>query len=385
MLKVKLTRDLRKNILRGHPWIYREAIQASQQVNKACLCEVLDKKGKTLAWAIYSPQGPLALRIISVNKKPPNKKLYEDRLFKALQLRKTLLNDQNNCFRLINGEGDSLPGFVCDIYNHIAVIQFDGLQCFEFWDQDWLAQWLLENLDIKSVYFKPRKSDSIEPKSWGEGLQSQLVTVTENAKKFLVNYVDGQKTGFFLDQRDNRSYLGSFSEGQKVLNLFSYTGGFSIYAGAGGANQVTSVDLSGPALELADKAWLENGFAKEKHSSVCIDVFEFVNKTSEVWDIVMVDPPSMTHSEKNKSQAKKSYSDLFAQSAHLVAPGKHLVLSSCSSHISFQDFFEIIDEALSQVRRTGKILKVSGQGVDHPFPHYCHELRYLKFVHLVLN
>lgn len=384
MLKVQLTRDLRKNILRGHPWVYREAIEPLKKVDQACLCEVLDKKRKPLGWGLYSPEGPLALRLLSLEKKPPGQKFFSDRMQQALNLRLPLRSPQTTAFRLFNGEGDGLPGLICDVYGELAVIQFDGSACFEFWDQDFVAQWLLENASVKSVYCKPRRSDDREGRFWGQS-QKPVIEVLENGHKFLVNFIEGQKTGFFLDQRENRQYLKTLAQGKRVLNLFSYTGGFSIYAGAGGAEQVTSVDLSEPALDLAEKSWTANGFKEGAHQTLAVDVFDFMEKELGQYDIVMVDPPSMTHSEKTKNTAVNTYTDLFAKSSKLVKSGGHLVLSSCSSHISFEDFFSIIDEALSQGRRNGQILRVSGQGSDHPFPHYCRELRYLKFVDLILN
>ncbi len=385
MLKVQLTRDLRKNILRGHPWIYREAIKEPKKGQEPCLCEVLDKKKQGVAWAIYSPEGPLALRGLSTQRKPPNQKFFSDRMHEAWLQRQSLRSEGTNAYRLWNGEGDQLPGLVCDIYNGLAVIQFDGSACFQFWDKEFIADWLLEKEEVQTVFCKPRRSDSFSGKHWGKTPDSQVVEILENGQKFLVDYVEGQKTGFFLDQRENRNYIKSISKGKKVLNLFSYSGGFSIYAGKGGATAVKSVDLSPQALELAQKAWTLNGLKSEKHETETADVFKFIESEADSYNVVIVDPPSMSHLEKTKHQAVKTYTDLFAKASSLVAPGDHLVLSSCSSHISFDDFLNIIDEALSQARRTGRILKISGQGPDHPFPHYCRELRYLKFVDLVLN
>ncbi len=365
--------------------MYREAIAEPAHQTGASLCEIVDKKRQTVGWGIYSPEGPLALRVISIDKKPPGRGYFEKIMGAAWLLRASLRGKDTSAYRLFNGEGDGLPGMVCDVYDSVAVLQFDGPHCFDFWDQEFVAGWLLSKESIETVYQKPRRSESREARTWGAPLQQDVVTIKENGAVFHVNIVDGQKTGFFLDQRDNRQYLKTIARDQKVLNLFSYTGGFSIYAGLGDAREVTSVDLSAPALELADQSWIANGLPKSQHRSQAVDVFDFVEKAQEKWDIVMVDPPSMSHSEKTKPQAVKSYTDLFAQSARLVGKGKHLILSSCSSHISSEDFLNIADEALSQARRTGKILRISGQGMDHPFPHFCRELRYLKFVHIVLN
>ncbi len=386
LILVKLKRDLRKSVLRGHPWLYQDSVEVNKGKNEVGLCRVVDKKGEFLAWGFYSPDSALCVRILSLDKKQtPDQKLYEIRLRRAQSLRKSFKNSETNCYRLVNGEGDLLPGFVCDIYNDVAVLQFDGESCYQFWNQDEIALWLLENLPVKTVYFKPRSSDNREPQTWGEKLSSPLVEVKESGLSYLVNIEQGQKTGFFLDQRQNRKYIQTFVKDLKVLNLFSYTGGFSVAAGSGGAKEVTSVDLAPEAVNLSDQNWRLNGFKPENHKAFCKDVFEFLENQKELWDFVIVDPPSMTHSEKTKHRAMESYTHLFAKAARVVKEDQHLVLSSCSSHISFEDFFEIINESLSLARRKGQILQVAGQGFDHPFPHYGQELRYLKFVHLQLS
>jgi len=212
-----------------------------------------------------------------------------------------------------------------------------------------------------------------------------VVTVSENGVLFKVDIVHGQKTGFFLDQRDNRQYVKNTSRGKTVLNLFSYTGGFSIYAGVGGAAKVASLDIAEGAIRLSEENWALNGLDPKKHISLCVDVFKYLTGESEMWDHIIVDPPSMSHSEDQKQRAIAKYIELFATAAKKVKKQGQLSLSSCSSHVSFEDFFEITNEALSQARRKGQILRVSGQGPDHPFPHISHEQRYLKYIHLALD
>lgn len=405
MFEVTLNRNLRRNVLRGHPWIYREAIrglgpltgashkQGNNQKN-AQLTKVLDQKGVFLAWAVFDPHSVLALRILSCEKDPPGNKNLNKKLEKAFSLRQVsfgagLSVGKTNGYRLVNGEGDGLPGFVCDIYDTVAVIQFDGVGMKEFWPSDLISDWLLQNTFVKSVYDKSRMNKS-EKLIWVAGEEKneserRSVRIIENDVNFFVDIENGQKTGFFFDQRDNRQFVGSISRDRSMLNLFSYTGGFSMYAGAGGAKHVVSVDMAADALKLADESWAANEF-KGSHQSVSADVFDFLEKNkTEKWDMIVVDPPSMAHSEDQKNIAIKKYTNTFALAAKQVVKNGQLSLSSCSSHISFQDFFSIIEEALSLARRKGQILRVSGQGVDHPFPHFCHELRYLKFVHLILD
>lgn len=384
MLKIKLNRNLRRSILRGHPWIYREALAQAPKVETAQMVGVLDNKGEQLGWAIYDPHGPLSLRMLSLEKKPPNAVYFDQQLQRALDLRHNLNLENTDAFRLINGEADFLPGLVCDIYGPTAVVQFDGRGPSEFWDKPHVADWILRNAPVKSVVEKSRRNAEGDLNLLAGTASATTLEIRENGVAFKVDIDKGQKTGFFLDQRDNRQYVRTISLGKSVLNLFSYTGGFSVYAGLGGASKVASLDVAEGAIRNSEENWALNGLPKEKHTGLAVDVFEYLNGPEEKWDHVIVDPPSMGHSEEQKDRAVAKYTELFAASAKRVVSGGQLSLSSCSSHISFEDFFEIIREALSIARRRGQILRVSGQAPDHPFLHSSHEQRYLKFVHLVL-
>ena len=399
-IKIKLTRNLRKSVQQGHPWVYREAISAVR-TDQATLAQVSDAKGE-LAWAIYDPHSPLALRILSTDSAPPSMAngFFQRRFERALAARSSVISQtpdrQTTAFRLFNGEGDLLPGLVCDVYGDIAVLQFDGQGPGEFWEKTEIANWLLAHAPVKTVIEKTRRNaERTIHHLAGAEIKSALsdepatVIIQENGARYLVNLEKGQKTGFFLDQRDNRFYVRQSSKGKSVLNLFSYTGGFSISAGLGGAKHVASVDISQGAIDMAAENWKLNGLDPQKHQGHAVDVFEFLKAipkaANEKWDHIIVDPPSMSHSEDRREIAIQKYIDLFAVAAKGVRPHGEISLSSCSSHVSFDDFFKIITESMSQTRRRGQILRVSGQGSDHPFPHACPELRYLKFVHLILD
>ena len=383
-LKIKLTRNLRRSIMRGHPWVYREALSSAPRLDRAQLAQVSDAKGE-LAWAIYDPHGPLSLRILTTDAAPPSRAIFEDRFARALSLRNGVRSPETNSFRLFNGEGDLLPGLVCDVYDSVAVVQFDGQGPGEFWDRELVANWLIANLKSRSVIEKTRRNTERTTEHLAGEASPAEVVISENGARFKVNLEKGQKTGFFLDQRENRAYVRAHSRGKSVLNLFSYSGGFSIYAGLGGAKRVASLDVSKGAIALAEENWALNGLAADRHIGLCVDVFEYLGGEPELWDHIIVDPPSMSHSESQREAAKSKYVELFTAAAKRVAKGGEISLSSCSSHVSFEDFFEIAEEALSAARRRGRILRVSGQGSDHPFPHACHELRYLKFLHLALD
>ena len=384
-LKIKLARNLRRSIMRGQPWVYKEALASAPAESRACLAQVLDAKGE-LAWAIYDPHGPLSLRILSQEKSPPTPAFFEKRMRHAWALRDCVRSETTNAYRLFNGEGDLLPGLICDIYDQVAVLQFDGRGPSEYWDKAWIAQWLMADAGVQTVIEKNRRSTERTIEVLEGTLASPEVIILENGARFAVNLEKGQKTGFFLDQRDNRQYSGRVSRGHSVLNLFSYSGGFSVFAGLGGASKVASLDVSKGAIEMAEANWKLNGLDPALHTGLCVDVFEYLREAGgESWDHILVDPPSMSHDESGKEIAKLKYIELFAAATKRVRTGGLLSLSSCSSHISFADFFLIIEESLSQARRRGRTMRVSGQGPDHPFPHAGHELRYLKFVHLALD
>ncbi len=385
LLKVHLKRNLRRTILRGHPWVYREALTKAPEASKAQLTQVSDGKNEFLAWAIYDPHSPLSLRILSVEKKAPDLSFFRDRFSLALKLRRNSINSSTNCYRLFNGEGDLLPGLICDVYDRLAVLQFDGQGPSEFWDKNQIAQWLLETKVVDSVVEKFRRHTQGGLELLAGQTLDPVMTVLENGVKFKVDVEHGQKTGFFIDQRENRNYLRSTSKDLSVLNLFSYTGGFSVNAGMGKAKKVVSVDIAQGAIDLACENWKMNGLESSLHEGLAVDVFDYLKNSNELWDHIVVDPPSMGHSEEHKTRAQNKYIELFTIAMKKVKSEGQISLSSCSSHISFEDFYEITTESLSQSRRRGRLLRVSGQGPDHPFPNSARELQYLKFFHLVLN
>tara|TARA_Y100001935_G_scaffold250802_1_gene251563 strand:+ start:364 stop:1509 length:1146 start_codon:yes stop_codon:yes gene_type:complete len=376
---VQLHKNLRRDLLRGHPWVYSQALKPSA-AQTGELVEVLDQKGKLIGWGYYSSEGPIGLRMVSLGKRPPKESDLQQKIQESLQRRSFLNPKVTNGYRAIQGEGDGLPGLICDLYDSIAVIQFDGEVPERFWRQYPIIDWISSATNCPVVVNKTRGNFKIEKGN----LSSSVVEILENNLRFLVDVEKGQKTGFFFDQRDNRNYLKDFCSGLEVMNLFSYTGGFSLYAGAGGAKRVLSVDLAKPALDLAQKSWDLNSF-EGHHECLAIDVFEELSRSQELWDMVIVDPPSMAHSEKQRSGALSKYVEVFSMAAKRVKPGGHLVMSSCSSHVSFEDFHGIVTESLSKASRRGNVLRVSGQGADHPFPQACPEMRYLKFYHVRMS
>lgn len=299
----------------------------------------------------------------------------------ALQIRRTFDLTQTNSFRLINGEGDGFPGLVIDIYNEVAVIKHDHVIMEKVWNHENLVQKIQESFpQIQCVYLK-RRNDADEKGVQLLGRLPEEAVFKENGMLFTSNIRDAAKTGFFLDQRDNRALIRKFSLGLDVLNLFSYTGGFSIFAAAGGARSVTSVDI-GKEVIAAVKRNFEINYLKTEHRDVAADAFEFVEQEyaqKKKYGLVITDPPSFAPNAKSVPQATAAYTKIFSSSIRLVQDNGLFVASSCSSHISTEAFLEITREAFSKAHKRGTLIYLGAQPVDHPYPLMMTELRYLKF------
>ncbi len=386
-LRLKMTRDLTKHIKRGNPWVFSDAVE-KLKAPEGSYAVLMSHKNEALAHGYYSPNINLAFRVLNLGDKKFNDFEVESRLKRALVNKKHLLKDDNKCFRMLNGEGDDLPGVVADYYDGVLVLKLDGTASENFWKKEAFAEFFMaqDSVPVKCVYFK-RKNREEEKGLILSGECENLTDLEflEHGVKFRTNIIDAAKTGFFLDQRENRNFIRSVSKDKTLLNLFGYTGGFSIYAGLGGASKVTTVDIAPNAIKGAEMNWQINLLPSEKHDALCVDAFEFVaeaQKKKQLWDIVITDPPSFAPNQKAVESAKEAYTKIFADSLRLVKDQGFFAASSCSGHISFESFLEIVQEALSKSRRRGKVLLIKGQPEDHPFPFALPEMRYLKFVYL---
>ena len=227
-VRLKLIRDRTRMLKQGYPWIYRDWLKELPDAPVGSRAVVWDKDDKLLAFGMYDPTGPLAVRVCGVDGEKLNDDLIRARLEAALALRRALFDDQTSAFRLLNGEGDGLPGLTCDIYADHAVLKLDGDAPTAFWNVDAFADWLTEHLSLTRVFLKYRSDAPTRGRAIRGGVPAEPVQFLENGKRFIANLVDGQKTGFFLDQRDNRARIGALAKGRSVLNLFAYTGGFSV-------------------------------------------------------------------------------------------------------------------------------------------------------------
>lgn len=391
-VKVQLARNLVKNIKRGHAWVYADSLRQIPDVSPGTPAILLDNRGgREIARGYLDPSGPIALRICSTQPGVPLSDHWAEKTMqRALMLRRTLFPSpkHTNAFRLFNGEGDGLPGLVCDIYSHAAVLVTDGRAPEGFWQVDQVARWLVDSLGVSLVYHKSRGTHATQTSQIFGPDTDAPIFFEENGLHFTVSPISGQKTGFFLDQRENRAAIQPLSAGKTVLNMFGYTGGFSVYAGRGGAEHVTTVDIAQPALQEAIHHWQYNQLPEEKHRTDPSDGFEFLTKAVQAgqqWDLVILDPPSFAPSEASIPQAENAYRRLYALGAQVTSPGGRLAAASCSSHISQEHFLRIVQESLSDARRTAFIQGLLGQPQDHPSPLVMPELRYLKFLIMQLD
>jgi 23S rRNA (cytosine1962-C5)-methyltransferase len=386
-VRLKLNRDVVKHLKRGNPWVFSDAIE-KVKVPEGSYAILSSHKNEVVAHGFYSPSINLSFRVLNIGDKKFNDAEVVTRLRRAISIKKHLLTLENKCFRILNGEGDELPGVVADYYQGTVVLKLDGPASEKFWVKEELANYFMEQNDIpvKCVYFKRKNKE--EEKGMILAGESETLTdheFLEHGVKFRTNIVDAAKTGFFLDQRENRNFIRSVSKDKTLLNLFGYTGGFSVYAGLGGASKVTTVDIAANAIHASELNWRINLLSPELHEGICEDAFQFVEEaiaSKKLWDIVITDPPSFAPNHKSVESAEEAYTKIFADSLRLVKDGGFFAASSCSGHIAFEKFLEIVQEALSKSRRRGKVLLIRGQPEDHPFPFALQDMRYLKFVYL---
>ncbi|MCA9127035.1 MAG: class I SAM-dependent rRNA methyltransferase [Planctomycetales bacterium] len=386
-IQVQLRKDLVRNIKRGHAWLYSDALETVQE-EAGPQAIIFDRKRQAVACGMYSADHPIRVRVCRTQ--PPfvlDDEWLIGKLRAAVSLRSRCFSADTTAFRLVAGEGDGLPGLVMDVYDRVLVIKVDGGAPQAFYQPQQIAEWLMQELNLSCVILRSRhRQGGGTFTQTAEVLCGQLstnpVAFLENGLAFTADVLHGQKTGFFLDQRDNRSLVRSLSKGLRVLNLFSFSGGFSIAAGVGGASHVTSVDIAKPAIEAADRHWLDNGLEPKQHASEAIDCFEFLDraaKAHEHWDLVICDPPSFAPSERSREKAIPAYGKLAQLAARVTGSGGLLAAASCSSHVTSLEFSSINAEALGKERRNATLLCDRGLPPDHPTPLAMPELRYLKF------
>ena len=382
--KIFLKPKKEESLLRFHPWVFSGAIQSIEgNPEEGDLVEVYGTNQRFLAIGHYQI-GSITVRILAWGESAIDEDFYSCRLREAYNVRKALklATPINNAYRLVHGEGDFLPGLVVDIYGDTAVVQAHSPGMH--FARDIIANALvnLPDAGIKNVYYKsettlPFKAQLDPHNDYIIGKYSTNIAV-ENGLKFHVDWLKGQKTGFFVDQRDNRSLLEKYSCGRNVLNMFCYTGGFSVYALRGGANLVHSVDSSAKAIALTDANVALNFPDDKRHTSYAEDAFKFLSSMETSYDLIILDPPAFAKHRSALRNALIGYRKLNAKAFEKIAPGGILFTFSCSQAVNREQFRLAVFSAAAQSRRKVRILHQITQPADHPVNIYHPEGEYLK-------
>jgi len=388
MISIQLKPKKEESLQRFHPWLFSGAIQRIEgNPAEGDLVEVLDTNRNFLAIGHYQI-GSIAVRVVSFENIPVDDDFWSNKIKHAYSMRVSLglvAGERNNTFRLIHGEGDSLPGLIVDVYDDTAVMQAHSVGMHEI--RQTLAECIVNNVpQVKNVYYKsettlPFNAPITPEDGYLIGEETTDLSAIENGLKFHVDWLRGQKTGFFIDQRENRSLLERYSSGKSVLNMFCYTGGFSVYALRGGAKLVHSVDSSAKAIDLTDKNVEANFPNDPRHKSFDEDAFKFLNNlehNEQKYDLIILDPPAFAKHREAIRNALKGYKRLNAKAFEQIKPGGILFTFSCSQVITKDQFRLAVFSAAAESKRNVRILHQLSQPADHPINIYHPEGEYLK-------
>lgn len=383
--KIILKKGKEISIQRFHPWIFSGAIQKIDgAVTEGCWVEVIDFKNQTLGFGHYQ-NGSIAVRMLSFKSERPSENFWSEKIAAALAVRNSagLPDTTTNAFRLIHGEGDGLPGLIVDYYAGALVMQAHSAGMHN--DRHDIANALQKVFgnNLISIYYKSQSTLPGKMRDAGqdEYLFGNALTqhiILENNNQFYVDWQEGQKTGFFLDQRDNRKLLGDFTRNKKVLNTFCYTGGFSVYALTTGAVLVHSVDSSQKAIDLTIKNIELNGFNPEVHQCFTADTFDFLKDNENEYEVMILDPPAFAKHRDARHQAVRGYQRLNAEAMRAIKPGGIIFTFSCSQVVDRQLFYDTIVSAAIQSGREIRVLHHLSQPADHPVSIFHPEGEYLK-------
>ena len=388
MNRIILKRKREKSLLNRHPWVFSGAIAAVKGNPVAGETVVVTSAGGDfLGWGAYSPASQIRVRLWSFREQEQiDEDFFLRRIRQAHDLRAAVIRpEQTNAYRLVNAESDGLPGLIVDRYDRLLVVQF--LSAGSEFHRETIVRALRKLFPDYDLY---ERSDADVRKKEGLPLRSgvlagkepaNLLPVTENGLSFWVDVRQGHKTGFYLDQRDNRQIVRELSAGKTVLNAFSYSGGFGVYALAGGAERVTNVDVSRQALELAEKNLARNVLDASRSEQINGDVFRLLRDFREQnrrFDVIVLDPPKFIFSTKDLLKGSRGYQDINRMAFHLLNPGGTLVTFSCSGLMKRDLFQKIVADAALEANRTGRIVRALQQAGDHPVALTFPEGFYLK-------
>lgn len=372
------------SIRRGHPWVWSKGIaQGASQLASGVEVSLRASGGDLLGRGIFEPGSPIAVRMWTHEDVPIDEALLRTKLSHAFQLRQRLFCDETNAYRLLHGEGDRVPGLVIDRYADVAIVRLDGAAAAVVATR--LKSAIVAELRAVGVtrvaVRTAAKGQAPSFDVWAGDAPPATVVVREHGVPFVVDLRRGQKTGAFLDQRENRRRVGTMAKGKRVLNLFSYAGGFSLHAAVAGATHVTSVDIAAQAHGTAQASFKAAGLDPKKHEFASADVFAFLESARErsaTWDLVISDPPSFAPSEKSLPRALAAYRTLHRAAVAVLADGGTFCAASCSSHVDAEAFTGTLDDATLAPRRLS-LQELFGPPADHPTLAAWPEGRYLKF------
>ncbi len=391
---IHLKKGKEESLRRFHPWVFSGAIQhIDNGIGEGDIVRVMTNSGEFIAVGHYQI-GSIAVRVLSFKEQEIGSAYWEERLASALAMRQSIGiadNPENNTYRLVHGEGDGLPGLIVDCYGKTAVLQAHSVGMH--YCRKEIAETLkcvmgsrIENIYYKSETTLPFKADIGQNEAEeADGLKNGFLyggsdenTAIENGLKFHVDWLRGQKTGFFIDQRENRALLERYSKGKSVLNMFCYTGGFSFYAMRGGATAVHSVDSSAKAIELTNANVELNFPGDSRHKAFCEDAFKFLEHEGEKYDIIVLDPPAFAKHRAALRNALKGYTRLNVKAFEHIKKGGILFTFSCSQVVTKDNFRNAVFTAAAQAGRSVRILHQLHQPADHPINIYHPEGEYLK-------
>ena len=365
--------ELRAQLQRGHPWVYRDRLSRGPRLPSGTWVQV--RCGRFRGYGLWDARSAIAVRIFSW-RRVPDAGWMAHRIRLAWKIRGPLRSGGTTAYRWLYGEGDGVPGVVVDLYNDYAVIETyaDSLDAV----LDWVVAGLKECVELRGIVLR---RDHVRP-LWGREPPRDLI-VEENSLRLYVDLFAGQKTGLYLDHRDNRKYLERWCAGKRVFNCFAYTGAFSLYAVRGGATEVVSADAAPQMAEETRRNLALNGFQPDAHPFVVADCFELVREYAaqgERFDLVILDPPSLARAKRSRHAALRAYVRLNEAAVRCLPAGGLLATASCTSQVSPQAFREALGEAASRAGRRLLVLHEAGHALDHPVPAHFPEGRYLKFV-----
>lgn len=384
--KVYLKPGKEESLKRFHPWVFSGAIARIEgEPEEGEIVDVFTSKKEFIACGHYQV-GSIAVRVLSFTQQEIDRDFWRQKLQVAKDLRVALGligNPENNTYRLVHGEGDNLPGLIIDVYDHTAVVQAHsaGMHVFRMEIAEALSEVMgdiVQNIYYKSETTLPFKADLLARENGFIKGGSPENVAMENGLKFHVDWLKGQKTGFFVDQRENRHLLERYSKGRNVLNMFCYTGGFSFYAMRGGANLVHSVDSSAKAIDLTNENVQLNFPGDPRHQAFVEDAFKYLDRMGDQYDLIILDPPAFAKHRDAVRNALRGYAKLNAKAFEKIRPGGILFTFSCSQVVNKDNFRNAVFTAAAQSGRSVRILHQLTQPGDHPVNIYHPEGEYLK-------